>query len=73
MIKNTIVLRYLVKENIFSFLILFIFSCMLFISIDLIELIRRSSSKEIDFLILLKMAIFHIPTLFPLILPTVFF
>ena len=72
MIKNTIILRYLVKENIFSFLIIFSFSCLLFISIDLIELIRRSSSKEIEFLILFKMAIFHIPTLFPLILPTVF-
>ena len=72
MIKNPIILRYLIKENIYSFLIIFSFSCLLFISIDLIELIRRSSSKEIDFLILLKMAIFHIPTLFPLILPTVF-
>ena len=72
MIKNPIILRYLIKENIYSFLIIFSFSCLLFISIDLIELIRRSSSKEIDFLILLKMAILHIPTLFPLILPTVF-
>ena len=72
MINNSIILRYLIKENIFSFLIIFSFSCLLFISIDLIELIRRSSSKEIDFFILLKMAIFHIPTLFPLILPTVF-
>ncbi len=72
MIKNSIILRYLIKENIFSFLIIFSFSCLLFISIDLIELIRRSSSKEIEFTILLKMALFHIPTLFPLILPTVF-
>ena len=61
MIKNSIILRYLIKENIYSFLIIFSFSCLLFISIDLIELIRRSSSKEIDFLILLKMAIFHPP------------
>ena len=72
MINHPIILRYLVKENIFSFSIIFSFSCLLFISIDLIELIRRSSSKEIEFLILVKMAIFHIPTLFPLILPTVF-
>ena len=72
MIKNTIITRYLIKENIFSFLIVFSFSCLLFISIDLIELIRRSSSKEVGFIILVKMAIFHIPTLFPLILPTVF-
>ncbi len=50
----------------------FCFSCILFISIDLIELIRRSSSKEIEFRVLLKMAIFHIPSLFPIILPTVF-
>ena len=72
MINYPIILRYLIKENIFSFSIIFSFSCLLFISIDLIELIRRSSSKEIEFLILVKMAIFHIPTLFPLILPTVF-
>ena len=72
MIKNSIITKYLIKENIFSFLIVFSFSCLLFISIDLIELIRRSSSKEVDFIILVKMAIFHIPTLFPLILPTVF-
>ena len=64
MIKNSIILRYLIKENIYSFLIIFSFSCLLFISIDLIELIRRSSSKEIDFLILLKMAIFHIQLCF---------
>ena len=63
MIKNTIITRYLIKENIFSFLIVFSFSCLLFISIDLIELIRRSSSKEVDFIILVKMAIFHIQTL----------
>ena len=72
MIKNPIIFRYLIRENIFSFLIIFSFSCLLFISIDLIELIRRSSSKEVEFTVLLKMAIFHIPTLFPLILPTVF-
>ena len=48
MIKNPTILRYLIKENIYSFLIIFSFSCLLFISIDLIELIRRSSSKEID-------------------------
>ena len=57
MIKNSIITKYLIKENIFSFLIVFSFSCLLFISIDLIELIRRSSSKEVDFIILVKMAI----------------
>tara|TARA_Y100001954_G_C15805087_1_gene602199 strand:- start:517 stop:1611 length:1095 start_codon:yes stop_codon:yes gene_type:complete len=72
MIRSRIIFRYLIKENIFSFLIVFLFSCTLFISIDLIELIRRSSSKDIEFSILLKMAIFHIPSLFPIILPTVF-
>ena len=71
--KNTIVLRYLIKENLFSFIIIFSFACIFFfISIDLIELIRRSSSKNIEFSILFKMALLHIPTLFPIILPTVF-
>ena len=54
MIKNPIILRYLIKENIYSFLIIFSFSCLLFISIDLIELIRRSSSKDIDFFNFIK-------------------
>ena len=72
MLKGKIILRYLVKENLLSFLIVFTFSCFLFVSIDLIELIRRSSTKSIEFNILLKMAILHIPTLFPIILPTVF-
>ena len=70
--KNKIILRYLIKENFISFLIIFVFSCLLFISIDLIELIRRGSSKNIEFGILLKMSILHIPSLFPIILPTVF-
>ena len=70
--KSTLVLRYLIKENLFSFLIIFLFACLFFISIDLIELIRRSSSKNIDITVLLKMAILHIPTLLPIILPTVF-
>ena len=72
MLKNRIILRYLIKENFISFLIIFIFSCLLFISIDLIELIRRGSSKNIEFGILFKMSILHIPSLFPIILPTVF-
>ncbi len=72
MLKSKIILKYLIKENLISFLIILSFSCFLFISIDLIELIRRSSSKNIEFSILLKMAIFHIPSLFPIILPTVF-
>ena len=72
MLKSKIILKYLIKENLISFLIILSFSCFLFISIDLIELIRRSSSKSIEFSILLKMAIFHIPSLFPIILPTVF-
>ncbi len=72
MLKNKIILRYLIKENLFSFLIILTFSCLLFISIDLIELIRRSSSKSIEFNILFQMSILHIPSLFPIILPTVF-
>jgi len=72
MLKNKIVLRYLLKENLTSFLIILSFACFLFISIDLIELIRRSSNKSIEFHVLIKMAIFHIPSLFPIILPTVF-
>ena len=72
MVTNKLVLRYLLKENLFSFLLVFSFSCVLFISIDLIELIRRSSTKEIQISILIKMAFLHIPSLFPIILPTVF-
>ena len=72
MVTNKLVLRYLLKENLFSFLLVFSFSCLLFISIDLIELIRRSSTKEIELSILVKMAFLHIPSLFPIILPTVF-
>ena len=72
MLKSKIILRYLIKENLFSFLIILTFSCLLFISIDLIELIRRSSSKNIEFSVLLKMSVLHIPSLFPIILPTVF-
>ena len=72
MIKNLIVFKYLLKGNLYSFLIVFIFSSILFFSIDLIELIRRGASKEIEFIILLKLAIFHLPSLFPIILPTVF-
>ncbi len=72
MVKNVIIFRYLLKEHLFSFLIVFIFSSLLFFSIDLIELIRRGASKEIDFSILIKLAIFHLPSLFPIILPTVF-
>ena len=72
MLKNKLVIRYLLKENLFSFLLVFIFSCLLFVSIDLIELIRRSSSKEIEFTILAKMAFLHIPSLFPILLPIVF-
>ena len=72
MLKSKIILKYLLKENLISFLIILAFSCFLFISIDLIELIRRSASKNIEFNILLKMAILHIPSLFPIILPTVF-
>ena len=48
MVRNKLVLRYLLRENLFSFILVFSFSCLLFISIDLIELIRRSSTKEIE-------------------------
>ena len=46
MIKNPIIFRYLIRENIFSFLIIFSFSCLLFISIDLIELIEEVQVKK---------------------------
>ena len=48
MLRNRLVIKYLLKENLFSFVLIFSFSCLLFISIDLIELIRRSSTKSID-------------------------
>ena len=72
MVRSKIILRYLIKENIISFFIILGFACLLFISIDLIELIRRSSSKNIGLDILIKMSFLHIPSLFPIILPTVF-
>ena len=72
MIANKLVLKYLLKENLFSFLLVFHSLVFFFISIDLIELIRRSSTKEIEIGILVKMAFLHIPSLFPIILPTVF-
>jgi lipopolysaccharide export system permease protein len=72
MLRSRIILRYLLKENLISFLIILTFSCLLFISIDLIELIRRSSTKSIEFAVLMEMALLHIPSLFPIILPTVF-
>ena len=60
--KNTLVLRYIIKENLFPFYNFYI--CMyFFISIDLIELIRRSSSKNIEFTILLKWHYFTFLTL----------
>ena len=72
MFSNIIFFKYLFKENLFSFLVIFIFSCSLFFLIDLIELIRRGSSKNIELGILLKLAVLHLPSLFPIILPTVF-
>jgi len=72
MIRSKKVFKYLLKENFYSFLIILFFVCALFFTIDLIELIRRGSSKDVGFSILLKLAIFHLPSLFPIILPTVF-
>ena len=48
MLKNKLVIRYLLKENLFSFLLVFIFSCLLFVSIDLIELIREVPAKKLN-------------------------
>ena len=64
MLRNRLVIKYLLKENLFSFVLIFSFSCLLFISFDLIELIRRSSTKSIDISILIKMAFLHSHTKF---------
>ena len=72
MFKPFLVLSYLSKQNFYSILIITFFCFGLFFLIDLIELLRRSSSKEIPFNIILKIALLHIPSLFPIVFPTIF-
>ena len=72
MIKPIIISNYIIKQNFFSLLIITFFCCSLFLIIDLIELLRRSSSKEVPIDVVVKIAILHLPSLFPIILPTVF-
>ena len=72
MIKPFIIINYLIKKNLFSVFVITFFCCFLFLTIDLIELLRRSSSKDVPINIVLKITLLHLPTLFPIILPTVF-
>ena len=72
MIKPLIILNYLIKKNLLSILVIMFFCCFLFLTIDLIELLRRSSSKDVPIKVVLKITFLHLPTLFPIILPTVF-
>lgn len=72
MIKPTVILNYLLKENLISFFIIFIFCCFLFFTVDFIELLRRSSSKNIPISLIFKITFLHLPSLLPIILPTVF-
>lgn len=72
MFKPFLVLSYLTKQNFYSILVISFFCFSLFFLIDLIELLRRSSSKEIPFDIILKIAFLHLPSLFPIIFPTIF-
>lgn len=72
MIKPVIILRYITKENLLSLAMIASTCCLLFLAIDLIELLRRGASKNIDFNILVKIALLHLPSLFPIILPTTF-
>ncbi|MAJ02892.1 MAG: LPS export ABC transporter permease LptG [Rickettsiales bacterium] len=72
MIKPFLILNYLIKQNLYAIFIISFFCCFLFLTIDLIELLRRSSSKEIPFDIIFKIALLHLPSLFPIILPTIF-
>ena len=72
MFKPFLIINYLLKKNFYSIVLISFFSCFLFLTIDLIELLRRSSSKEIPFEIVVKIAFFHLPSLLPIIFPTVF-
>ncbi len=72
MIKPFLIYGYLTKQNFISFFTITFFCCFLFLTIDLIELLRRGSSKEIPFELILKIALLHLPSLLPIILPTVF-
>ena len=72
MFKPFLVLSYLTKQNFYSILTISFFCFSLFFLIDLIELLRRSSSKEIPFDVILKIAFLHLPSLFPIIFPTIF-
>lgn len=72
MFKPFLIVNYLLKTNFYSIILITFFSCFLFLTIDLIELLRRSSSKEVPFEIVIKIALLHLPSLFPIIFPTVF-
>lgn len=72
MIKPFLILNYILRANFYSFLVIAFFCCFLFFAIDLIELLRRSSSKEIPLHFIFKISFLHLPSLFPIILPTVF-
>lgn len=72
MIKPAIIFRYISKQNLLSLFLIFFFSCFLFFLIDLIELLRRGSSKNIPINILVKIAFLHLPSLLSIILPTTF-
>ena len=72
MIKPIIILKYISKENLRSLGILFFFICFLFFTIDLVELLRRGASKDISIKVLINISFLHLPSLFPIILPTTF-
>lgn len=72
MIKPYLILSYLIKKNLYSLFTITFFCCFLFLTIDLIELLRRSSSKEVPLDIIVKITLLHLPTLLPIILPTIF-
>ena len=72
MIKSQLILKYLLRKNFNSILIILTFSCLLFFLVDLVELMRRGSSKGIPTSILVKIAFLHLPSLFSIILPTTF-
>ena len=72
MIKSQLILKYLLRKNFNSILIILTFSCLLFFLVDLVELMRRGSSKGIPTSILVKIAFLHLTSLFSIILPTTF-
>lgn len=72
MIKTQLILKYLLRNNFNSILLILFFSCSLFFLVDLVELMRRGSSKNISMEILIFIAFLHLPSLFTIILPTTF-